>query len=159
MRKTLILFLFILFSLSPIYAQKKAYNFYLQDISGKTYKLSDYRGKIVIVNFFATWCRFCRMEIPELVSLASDSEYKDKVQIFSISVDENPHQVLPRFIHDLKINYPVLIASEDVISAYGGLTEGIPYTVLIDGNGAIVNSYLGARKKEVFENDIRKLLK
>ncbi len=157
MRKILIIFIFILLSISPFYAQKKAYNFSLQDISGKIYRLSDYKGKIVIVNFFATWCRFCRMEIPELISLASD--YKDKVQIFSISVDDNPFDVLPKFVRDFKINYPVLIASEDVISAYGGLTEGIPYTVLIDGNGVIVNSYLGARKKEVFENDIKKLLK
>lgn len=159
MRKIIMLFLFILFSLSPFYAEKRAYNFNLQEISGKTYRLSDYKGKIVVVNFFATWCRFCRMEIRELVSLASDSKYKDKVQIFSISVDENPHHVLPKFIRDLKINYPVLIASEDVISAYGGLTEGIPYTILIDNNGIIVNSYLGARRKGVFENDIRKLLK
>jgi len=157
MKKIIMVSLLILLLISPFYAQKKAYDFSLHDLSGKAYRLSDYKGKIVIVNFFATWCRFCRMEIPELVAIAS--EYKDKVQIFSISVDDNPFDVLPKFIRDFKINYPVLIASEDVISAYGGLTEGIPYTVLIDGNGIIVNTYLGARKKEVFENDIKRLLK
>ncbi|MGQ9619272.1 MAG: TlpA family protein disulfide reductase, partial [Candidatus Aminicenantia bacterium] len=109
------------------------------------------------LNFFATWCRFCRMEIPELVSLAS--EYKDKVHIFSISVDENPQQVLPKFINDYKINYPVLLFNESVVSAYGGLTEGIPYTVLIDKNGIIRKTYLGARDKKVFTADIEKLLK
>ncbi len=157
MKKIIISILFLLLLFSLVSAQEKAYNFLLQDISGKTYRLSDYKGKVVIVNFFATWCRFCRMEIPHLVSLAG--EYKDKVQIFSISVDENPHDVLPKFIRDFNINYPVLIANEDVISAYGGLTEGIPYTVFIDKNGIIRNTYLGARDKKVFEEEISKLLK
>lgn len=157
MKKGFVFLLFFLLVVSSLFSQQKAYNFVLQDLSGKTYKLSDYKGKIVLVNFFATWCRFCRMEIPQLVDLAS--EYKDKVQIFSISVDQNPYQVLEKFIKDYKINYPVLIATDDVIAEYGGLTEGIPYTVLIDKNGIIRNTYLGARDKKVFENDINKLLK
>lgn len=157
MKKNFIFLLFLLLIVPSLFAQDKAYNFVLQDISGKTYRLSDYKGKIVLVNFFATWCRFCRMEIPQLVSLAS--EYKDKVQVFSISVDQNPYQVLKKFIEDYKINYPVLIATDDVVAGYGGLTEGIPYTVLIDKNGIIRNTYLGARDKKVFENDINKLLK
>ncbi len=157
MRKNLIFLLFLLLIVPSFFAQEKAYNFILRDLSGKTYKLSDYKGKVVLVNFFATWCRFCRMEIPHLVSLTS--EYKDKVQIFSISVDQNPHQVLKKFIEDYEINYPVLIATDDVVTGYGGLAEGIPYTVLIDQNGIIRNSYLGARDKKVFENDINKLLK
>ncbi len=157
MRKNL-LFLFSIFLLfTLVYPQEKAYNFYLQDLSGKFYRLSDFKGKIVILNFFATWCRFCRREMPELVSIAS--EYKDKVQVISVSVDRNPEEVLPKFISDYKINFPVLLATDEVISGYGGLTEGIPYTVVIDKNGVITNTYLGARKKEVFEADINKLLK
>lgn len=119
-------------------------------------KLSDYRGKVVLINFWATWCPPCIKEIPDFVALTDEYEEKGLV-ILGISLDKNPQQVLPGFIRKYKINYPVLLDDGRVAGAYGGVTA-IPTTFLVDREGNIREKYVGARSRSVFENDIKRLL-
>ncbi|MEW6455402.1 MAG: TlpA disulfide reductase family protein [Acidobacteriota bacterium] len=135
---------------------KKAMDFTLSDVEGNKFTLSQFNGNVVILNFFATWCKFCRMEIPHLVELYN--QYKDKgLTVISISVDRNPHEVLKPFIQSYSINFPVLIGEENVVNEYFGGNQGIPFNVVIDKNGYIRKTYVGVREKSVFENDLKEL--
>jgi peroxiredoxin len=135
---------------------KSAPNFDLEKLGGGRVKLSDYRGKVVILDFWATHCPPCRVQIPEFVDL--QKEYSDKgLAILGISLDQNPKQVLPRFVGKYKINYPILLFDGSVDKAYGGII-GIPTAFVIDRKGEIYKRYVGFRPKQVFETDIKALL-
>jgi peroxiredoxin len=129
----------------------------LKDVDGKTVKLSDFKGKVVILDFWATWCPPCRAEIPSFVEL--QDKYKDKgLQIIGISVDQDGAKVLKPFIEQNKINYPIILADEKVQSDYGGI-EGIPTTFIIDKEGKISAKHVGLTQKAEFEKEIEPLLK
>ena len=107
--------------------------FSLKNLSGQTVRLADYRGKIVVLDFWATWCPPCRKEIPDFVQLQKD--YGEKgVQILGISVDRGGTKLLTPFAEKYKINYPILLSDGKVDQAYGGIT-GIPTTFIIDQIG------------------------
>lgn len=127
-------------------------DFNLPDLSGKYYKLSDFKDKVIILDFWATWCPPCRKGIPDLIAI--QKEYAN-VQVIGISVDQNPKEVIPDFVKEYKINYPVLIADEAVLNAFGGI-QNIPTTFVIDKNGKIISKYVGLVEKEVFERDIKR---
>jgi len=128
--------------------------FTLVDLNGKSVSLSDFRGKIVVLNFWATWCPPCRREIPDFIDL--QKEYGSRsVQIVGIALDE-PEKV-QAFARQNGMNYPVLLGSDEVSMKYGGI-EGIPTTFIIDKNGRIVNRFEGFRPREVFETEIKQLL-
>jgi len=138
--------------LSPIPAP----DFNLKKITGGRVKLADYRGKVVILNFWATWCPPCRMEIPDFVQL--QKKYGEKgVQILGIGLDRGKEKALLPFSGKYKINYPILIADGRVSQAYGG-TPSIPTTFVINRQGQIVKKYIGYRPKSAFEADIQNLL-
>ncbi|HDL65102.1 MAG TPA: TlpA family protein disulfide reductase [Proteobacteria bacterium] len=135
---------------------KIAPDFNLKKLEGGTIKLSDYRGKVIILDFWATWCPPCRKEIPDFVEL--QKEYGDKgLIILGISLDQNPKQALPAFIKKYKVNYPILLTDGKVDKSYGGVT-GIPTTFIIDRKGEIYKHYVGFRPKHVFATDIKALL-
>ena len=135
---------------------KTAPDFNLKDLEGGEVKLSDYRGKVVILDFWATWCPPCIKGIPDFVEL--QKEYGDKgLAILGISLDQNPKQVLPKFIKKYKVNYPILLTDGKVDKAYGGVT-GIPTTFVIDRKGETYKQYVGFRPQKVFETDIKTLL-
>ncbi|MFH1038629.1 MAG: TlpA disulfide reductase family protein [PVC group bacterium] len=136
---------------------KQAPDFDLEKLGGGRIRLADYRGKIVIIDFWATWCPPCRKEIPDFVELYK--EYAGKgVEILGISLDQKPRGVLPPFVEKYKINYPILLTDGKVDRAYGGVT-GIPTTFVIDREGRVYKQYVGFRPREVFEEDITALLK
>ena len=135
---------------------KTAPDFNLKKFDGGMAKLSDYLGKVVILDFWATWCPPCIKEIPDFVEL--QKEYGDKgLAILGISLDQNPKQALPKFIKKYKVNYSILLTDGKVDKAFGGVT-GIPTTFVIDRKGEIYKQYVGFRPKQIFETDIKTLL-
>jgi peroxiredoxin len=136
---------------------KRAPDFTLQDHTGKAVRLADYKGKVVFVNFWATWCGPCKYEIPVFVDL--QQRYGPQgLNFLGISVDD-PVEALGPFAEQYKMNYPVLVGlgHEDVQEAYGPML-GIPVTVVIGRDGNICTRYFGLRSKDRFESDIKALL-
>lgn len=132
----------------------KAPDFKLPTISGDTLSLSDYHGKVIILDFWATWCPPCRAEIPGFVNL--QKEFKDQgFTVIGVALDK-PDKVA-KFYKDFKMNYPVVIGNREIAAAYGGIT-GIPTTFVLDRQGRIVKKYVGMRPEKVFREDIVKLL-
>ena len=123
--------------------------------------LSDYRGKVVILDFWATWCPPCRKGIPDLIELKND--YKNsEVEVIGISLDSftrggaTKNDVIP-FIKDYGINYPIVIGDQEVAQQYGGINS-IPTSFVIDKEGYIVSYYQGLIEKSQYQNDIKKAL-
>jgi thiol-disulfide isomerase/thioredoxin len=125
--------------------------------SHKEIKLSAYKGKVVLVDFWATWCGPCRMEIPHFVEL--HQAYKNKgFSVIGISVDQQGDETVQAFAKQWKINYPMIHDQQgDVGMAYGGI-RSIPTTLLIGKDGGVITSFVGYRPKEVFEQEIKKAL-
>jgi len=135
---------------------KPAPSFTLQDLNGKTVSLSDFKGKVVVLDFWATWCPPCVKEIPHFIELYE--QYKDKgFAIVGISLDREGISVVKSFVRKYRVNYPILMTDGQVDKAYGGIPS-IPTTFVIDSAGNIRQKYVGYREKAVFEADIKKLL-
>jgi peroxiredoxin len=128
--------------------------FILADLKGGEVSLADLRGKVVLLNFWATWCPPCRREIPDFISLQSQYGAQG-LQIVGIGTDE-PEKVRIYAVEN-GMNYPVLFGTDEVARKYGGI-DAIPTTFLIDREGKIVTKYVGLRSREEFEQAIRKLL-
>ena len=133
--------------------------FTLKDMNGVDVKLAAFKGKPIVINFWATWCGPCRAEIPSLVEL--QKQYGDEGQdvvILGISVDD-PVEKLKPYAAQMKMNYPVLVGNgrEDVQDAFGPLW-GIPVTVFIGRDGTIAKKHSGIASKEQFEQEIKALL-
>ena len=127
--------------------------FRLKDIEGRSVSLSDFHGKVVILDFWATWCPPCRREIPDLISL--QSQYKEQgLQIVGVALDE-PDKV-KEFAQYTGMNYPVLLGNDDVSALYGGIS-GIPTTFIIDRNGKIAERFVGFTERSVFESKVKHL--
>jgi peroxiredoxin len=138
-------------------ADDKAPDFALKSIDGKTVKLSDYKGKVIIIDFWATWCPPCRKGIPDLISIQND--FKDDVVIIGISLDaEKTLKDVPGFIKTYGINYPIVYGDDKVVAAYGGI-EGIPTAFVVDKKGNIVDKHVGLVSKDTYVNKIKELLK
>lgn len=139
-------------------ARKKAnLNFTLKDVAGKDVRLSKYRGQVVLVNFWATWCVPCRVEIPALTALYRD--YKDRgFVVLGVSVDSEVSAIKP-FARVMKMSYPVLIGAgrEDLSSAYGPFV-GFPTSVLVARDGAVCVRHVGLLSKAKLEEQIGALL-
>lgn len=132
--------------------------FTLETTDGKKVSLSDFKGKGVIVNFWATWCPPCRAEIPAMIEL--QKEYADKFSFIGIAVNDKPEKVAA-FVKEKGVNYPVVMGNEKVASDYGKFVEGgqirgIPTSFIINRKGEIIGSFIGARDKDAFEVAIRK---
>lgn len=135
---------------------KLAPEFSLKDINGAEKKLSDFKDKVVIIDFWATWCPPCREEIPHFIDLYS--QYKDQgLEIIGIALDQDGERKVPAFAASNNINYTVLLGGEEVSDLYGGISA-IPTTFVLDRDGNIVKKYIGYREKTVFEKDIKELL-
>ncbi len=136
---------------------KAAPDWALKNVDGKTVKLSDYKGKVVILDFWATWCPPCRAEIPSFVELYKKYS-QDGLVVVGVSVDEEGPSVVKPFIKRNKIEYPIVMADGKIEQAYGGV-EAIPTTFIINREGKIVNKHVGLTSKEEFEKEIKPLLK
>lgn len=142
---------------NEISANNIAPDFALKSIEGKTVKLSDYKGKVVIIDFWATWCPPCRKGIPDLISIQKD--FKDDLVIIGISLDgEKTIKDVPGFVKSYGINYPIVYGDEKVVAAYGGI-EGIPTAFIVDKEGNVVDQHVGLVPIETYVNKIKELIK
>src|SRR6266436_6487871 len=126
-----------------------------RDISGAVVSRANWNGKVVLVNFWATWCPPCREEIPEMIAL--QSRYKDQLQIVAISEDDDPGVNVLKFAQQRGINYPIIMATPEVIAAYGGV-PALPTTFVIDTQGRVVQKHAGLHPMETYIREIRALL-
>ena len=141
---------------APAAEYRKAPDFTLQSIAGSALSLSSYRGKIVIIDFWATWCGPCVSEIPGFIRLKS--KYSPQgFEIIGISVDRDRSAVV-NFAKEKKINYPIVFADSRVQSDYGGI-RGIPTTFIIDRQGRIRDKVVGARGETFFDAKIAELMR
>jgi peroxiredoxin len=133
------------------------FDFTMKDMNGADVRLGDYKGKVVLLNFWATWCGPCKVEIPEFVEVYS--EYRDRgFEILGVlSMDEPSTADLQAFADTYKMNYPVLRANEEFENAYGPLF-GLPTTFLIDRTGAICRKHMGPVSRKTIEQEISGLL-
>ncbi len=136
---------------------QKAPDFELKTLDGKLVKLSDYKGKVVILDFWATWCGPCRRGVPDLVEI--QKQFNDDLVVIGISLDqENTQNQLQPFIDNYNINYPVVIWNEKVVQDYGNISA-IPTSFIINKDGEIINRFVGLMPKETIIQQINSLLK
>lgn len=136
-------------------ARKPAADFQLTDLSGNSIRMSALRGKVVLLDFWATWCPPCRAELPHFKELYAAYQGRG-VEMIGLSAGEDPRIVKP-FIQANGIPYPIAISTSEIERAYGGI-RGIPTTFLIDKQGRIAEKYVGYQEKQVFEERIKALL-
>jgi peroxiredoxin len=141
--------------LKPASERRDAPDFALKDENGKTVHLSDYRGKVVLLNFWATWCGPCKIEIPWFV----DFERRLKGQGFAVlgvSMDEDGWQAVKPFVSEFGVNYRILLGNDSVAQLYGGI-DALPTTFIIDRDGRVAATHQGLVSKSRYENDIKQL--
>ena len=132
------------------------FELHVLDAHGKTLKLSDFKGKAVLVNFWATWCEPCKVEMPWLVDL--QKKYGPQgLQIVGIAMDDTDEKTIVDFTHKMGVNYPVVMGTEKVADLYGGI-DGMPTLFFVDRGGKIIDHELGLRGMDTIENNIRKAL-
>jgi thiol-disulfide isomerase/thioredoxin len=137
-------------------AKPANWDFKLKDIEGKEVALSSFKGKVVLLNFWATWCGPCKAEIPGFVEL--QEKYRDKLTIIGYSVDDTA-ELAKKYAAEYKMNYPILLGEgrEDVQDAYGPIW-GIPASFIISKDGKVCRKHMGIAPKAVFEKEIVALL-
>ncbi len=132
-------------------------NFTLKDPNGADVKLTDYKGKVVLLNFWATWCGPCKLEIPEFVE--AYARYRDQgFVILGVLSEDNPSpEELKTFMTEFKMNYPIFLEHPPLAEANGELWA-LPTSFMIDRKGAICSKHMGAMSKEMLEREIQGLL-
>jgi cytochrome c biogenesis protein CcmG/thiol:disulfide interchange protein DsbE len=136
--------------------RQKAPNFTLKDADGNPVNLTDYRGKVVLVNFWATWCGPCEVEIPWFVEF--EQKYKDQgFAVLGLSMDDDGWKAVRPYIASHKINYRVMIASEVVSQQFGDI-DALPTSFVLDRQGRIATNHVGLVDKRDYQNEILKLL-
>jgi len=131
-----------------------AHNFSLKSLNGEIISLSDFKGKVVILDFWATWCPPCREEIPHFINLYE--KYKNKgFQMLGVILDQNKDAV-ESFSKEYNINYPLLTPDKKILKDYGPITY-IPTTFIISKKGYVYKKYVGYNSESVFENDLKTL--
>jgi peroxiredoxin len=135
---------------------KPAPEFSLESLDGKTVRLADFRGKAVLLNFWATWCQPCKIEMPWFEQL--QKQYgPDGLQVVGIAMDDASKEDIARFAKDMGVNYPILLGKESVGDAYGGV-QFLPSTFFIDREGKIVDRVFGLKSRSEIEDEVKTAL-
>ena len=132
-------------------------DFTVKDMNGASVRLADHEGKVILLNFWATWCPPCKAELPGFIEL--HDQYKDKgLVILGVSGDDDP-ETLRAFASEWKINYPMLVGRDEeaLLDAYGPI-YGYPISVIVGRDGAVCARHIGPKTKEEFEREIKALL-
>lgn len=142
--------------LKPENQRRKAPGFELKDAQGKTVRLSDYHGKVVLLNFWATWCGPCRIEIPWFKEF--ERMYKDRgFAVLGVAMDEEGWEVINPYVEKMQINYRILLGTDMVADLYGGV-GALPTSFVIDREGRIAATHVGLVSRSDYEKDIQALL-
>ena len=152
----LFLLLAILAAVAHASAQQKAPNLSLKDIHGQTFRLSDLHGRVVLVNFWATWCVPCRTEIPDLIK--KQREYRKRgLRIVGITYPPQRLAEVRRFVRKLKMNYPIVLGATETKHAFTS-SDTLPLTVIIDSHGNIRGIIEGVMYDDEFDQRVKRLL-
>jgi len=143
-------------SVKPGKERHKAPDFALKDSDGKLVHLADYRGKVVLLDFWATWCGPCKIEIPWFEEFQRQHQGKG-FAVIGVSMDDEGWGVVKPFLERLKVNYRILIGNDQTAQLYGGI-DALPTTFLIDREGRIAAVHVGLVDRKEFENGIEQLL-
>ncbi len=136
-------------SIAPVFA--------LKDSSGKDVRLGDLKGKVVLLNFWATWCGPCKAEIPWFNEFQRKQASTGLV-VLGVSMDEEGWKVVRPYLQKMAVNYQVVLGGDDVAAKYGGI-DSLPLTLLIDREGRIAARHVGLTSKSNYEDDIAQLLR
>lgn len=131
-------------------------NFSLQDLSGRPVRLSDYAGKAVLLNFWATWCPPCKAELPDLVDIQR-THGGDRFTVIGVSLDQTGMAGVREFVNERGLNYPVLMGNEDVVIQFGNF-RGIPTSFLLNTKHELARRYTGLVTLKMVESDLSRLL-
>jgi peroxiredoxin len=143
-------------SVKPDKDRHEAPDFALKDSDGKTVHLTDYRGKVVMLDFWATWCPPCKLEIPWLIDL--ERKNKDRgFEVLGVSMDDEGWEVVKPFMREAGLNYRVVIGNDATAEIYGNV-ESLPETFLIDREGKIAAIHVGLASRKIFEDEVAQLL-
>ena len=129
--------------------------FAVKGIDGSTVNLTAARGKVVLLNFWATWCGPCRMEVPDLVQL--QKKYQDRLQVIGLVIDDADEDAVRKFAKRYSINYPLAMATDEMRFQFGGV-PALPTSFIIDARGRVVQKHIGLRDPELYEMEVRALL-
>jgi cytochrome c biogenesis protein CcmG/thiol:disulfide interchange protein DsbE len=135
---------------------RPAPDFSLESLDGKTVRLSDYKGKAVLLNFWATWCQPCKIEMPWFEDLQKQYGAQG-LQVVGVAMDDASKQDIAKFAKDMGVNYPILIGKEAVGDSYGGV-QFLPSSFFIDRDGNIVDHVFGLKSRSEIEDDIKSAL-
>lgn len=136
--------------------RKVAPDFNLKDANGQSVKLSDYKGKVVLLNFWATWCGPCKVEIPWFADF--EQRYRDKgFAVVGIAMDDEGWEVVKPYADKTKINYRLVIGNDQLAELYGGV-ESLPTSFILDKEGRVAKAHVGLVSKSDYENEIKELL-
>jgi thiol-disulfide isomerase/thioredoxin len=139
----------------PKPAEKPLPNLVLDTIDGRKWSLHENRGRVVLLNFWATWCEPCRTETPMLVKLADEFEERG-LRVAGVALDKDGVGIIKKFVAEYKIDYPVLLP---VPGSRLSEIDPVPTTLLIDAEGRLAKKYVGAMPEEILRADLEKLIK
>lgn len=139
----------------PVKDRTPVANMAFPALNGGSWQLSDYRGQVVLINYWASWCGPCRQETPGLIDLARDYRYKG-LQIVGVSMDQGGRPAVDGFLREFHLPYPVLMP--DLSSPSAPAVDALPTTILVDKNGLVAKSYIGAVRESIFREDVDHLL-
>lgn len=146
----------LVFSEPVVDGRTVAPDFQLTDANGHVVQLSALHGKVVLLNFWATWCTPCRIEIPWFIEL--QKAYRDQgLAVVGVSLDDDGWTAVRPFLESRGVNYQIAVAGNELAASYGGL-DSLPTTLLIDRNGRVAATHVGLVSKSTYEKEIRSLL-
>jgi peroxiredoxin len=143
-------------TVKPDKERHDAPDFSLKDADGKVVHMSDYKGKVVLLDFWATWCGPCKIEIPWFMDLQRKN--KDRgFEVLGVSMDEEGWEIVKPFLSDMGVNYRVVIGNDATAQLYGGV-DAMPTTFLIDRSGKIAAVHVGLASRKDFVDEVEELL-